>query len=314
MRQLAVPKCSCGSRTAAPTIEPARQQNLTYRTPRRTTGAAETGRFCSLIPGLGVKLSTIILAGPTVLSAVGACPPHDGVRRRWWINVESAVALRTLAKNRTISPPPPSRQGRLFPPCRGNPMISLCVLRGSLVHRPVELGSVDPHAVQNDRELPRDGDLGLAEAVSLGELGSPSLQSRPLGHASQQNAGRFEQIHAQHGVTALRDSAGPIDLPGGMASGRQSDIGANTSRSLEARRIVDRRLEAQCGDRADTRYGHEPADLHIMTRQPRRHSSRYSITLSERARSVAGTVRPSALAQLYWDLANTTYSSSNSSG
>jgi hypothetical protein len=26
-----------------------------------------------------VKLSAIILAGPTVLSAVGACPPHDGV-------------------------------------------------------------------------------------------------------------------------------------------------------------------------------------------------------------------------------------------
>jgi hypothetical protein len=29
---------------------------------------------------LGVKLSITILAGPTVLSAVGACPPHDGVR------------------------------------------------------------------------------------------------------------------------------------------------------------------------------------------------------------------------------------------
>src|SRR5262249_32038934 len=42
------------------------------------------GRYCSLIPGFGVKLSAIILAGPTVLSAVGACPPHDGVRRRWW--------------------------------------------------------------------------------------------------------------------------------------------------------------------------------------------------------------------------------------
>jgi hypothetical protein len=26
---------------------------------------------------------------------------------------------------------------------------------------PVELGSVDPHAVQNNRELARDGDLGL---------------------------------------------------------------------------------------------------------------------------------------------------------
>src|SRR5438445_563488 len=52
-----------------------------------------TRRCCSLIPGLGVKLSTTFLAGPTVLSAVGSCPPHYGVRRRWWINVESAVAL-----------------------------------------------------------------------------------------------------------------------------------------------------------------------------------------------------------------------------
>ena len=55
-------------------------------------------RLCSLIPGLGVKLSTIILAGPTVLSAVGACPPHDGVRRRWRINVASAVALSDARK------------------------------------------------------------------------------------------------------------------------------------------------------------------------------------------------------------------------
>src|SRR5215472_12735759 len=51
------------------------------------------GRCCSLIPGLDVKLSTTFLAGPTVLSAGGACPLHDGVRRRWWINVASAVSL-----------------------------------------------------------------------------------------------------------------------------------------------------------------------------------------------------------------------------
>jgi hypothetical protein len=30
------------------------------------------GRFCSLIPGSDVKLSALILAGSTVLSAVGA--------------------------------------------------------------------------------------------------------------------------------------------------------------------------------------------------------------------------------------------------
>src|SRR5213082_1239055 len=52
-----------------------------------------------------------------------------------------------------------------------------------------------------------------------------------------------------------------------MASGRQSDISPNTSLSLEAGRIVDRRLEAECGDRADTRHGHEPSDLRIITCQ-----------------------------------------------
>src|SRR5512132_3865345 len=52
-----------------------------------------------------------------------------------------------------------------------------------------------------------------------------------------------------------------------MASGRQSDISANTSRSLEAGRIVDRRLETERGDRTDTRYGHELSDLRIITCQ-----------------------------------------------
>ena len=47
---------------------------------RRYTAMSLHGRFSSLIPRLSVKLSTIILAGLTVLSAVGARPPHDGVR------------------------------------------------------------------------------------------------------------------------------------------------------------------------------------------------------------------------------------------
>jgi hypothetical protein len=58
-------------------------------------------RYASIVfsnSGSGVKLSTVILAGPTVLSAVGACPPHDGVRRRWRINVESAVTLSGARK------------------------------------------------------------------------------------------------------------------------------------------------------------------------------------------------------------------------
>jgi hypothetical protein len=34
--------------------------------------------------------------------------------------------FRALAKHRTISPPPPSRQGRLFPLYCGNRVISFC--------------------------------------------------------------------------------------------------------------------------------------------------------------------------------------------
>jgi hypothetical protein len=83
-----------------------------------------TGRLCSLIPGLGVKLSTIILAGPTVLSAVGACPPHDGVRRRWRINVASAVALSDARKKSDDLTTATVPAGTTFPACRENPVIS----------------------------------------------------------------------------------------------------------------------------------------------------------------------------------------------
>ena len=52
-----------------------------------------------------------------------------------------------------------------------------------------------------------------------------------------------------------------------MTPARQTDIGANASRSLEARRIVNRRLEAERGDWTNARRGHEPADLRIITGQ-----------------------------------------------
>src|SRR5215831_11982072 len=67
----------------------ARPNRLKFAAVRKSAN----GRLCSLIPGFGVKLSVNILAGSIVLSAVGASPPHDGVRRRWWINVASAVSL-----------------------------------------------------------------------------------------------------------------------------------------------------------------------------------------------------------------------------
>ena len=76
-------------------------------------------------------------------------------------------------------------------------------LGSNLLLRPVELGSIDPHAMQNDGELTGDRNLGLAEPVALGEPCSPSFERRPFRHAGQQHPGSFEQIHAEHGVTAL---------------------------------------------------------------------------------------------------------------
>jgi hypothetical protein len=130
----------------------------------------------------------IILAGPTVLSAVGVNPPHDGVRRRWRFNVAIAVALSDARKNLSNSPSPSSRLGRLFLPFGRNSVIRS--LGSNLLRRPVELGSIDPHAMQNDRELTRDRNLGLAEPVALGEPYPPSLHGGPRQH----NPGCFKQI------------------------------------------------------------------------------------------------------------------------
>jgi hypothetical protein len=65
-------------------------------------------------------------------------------------------------------------------------------LGSNLLLRPVELSSVDPHAMQNDRKLTGDRNLGLAEPAALGEPGSPSLHGGPFRDARQQNPGCFK--------------------------------------------------------------------------------------------------------------------------
>jgi hypothetical protein len=47
--------------------------------------------------------------------------------------------------------------------------ISVFLLLGGNLLRPVEFSSVDPHAMQDDRRLACDRNLGLAEPVALGE-------------------------------------------------------------------------------------------------------------------------------------------------
>src|SRR6478735_4576972 len=104
--------------------------------------------------------------------------------------LQSRSAFRALAKNRTNSPSPSSRQGRLFPAVEQD--LSILLLGSNLLLRPVELGPVDPHAMQNDCELARNRDLGLAEPVALDELHAPGLRGGPFWDAGQQNPGCFK--------------------------------------------------------------------------------------------------------------------------
>src|ERR1700730_4475211 len=133
----------------------------------------------------------IVLAGPTVLSAVGVSPPHDGVRGRWRFNVAIAVApsdARKKSVELTIAIVP---AGTSVPAVgRNSVMPSL----GSNLRRPVELGSTAPDAMQNDGGLTCDRNLGLAEPVALGEPYPPSLHGGPFWDARQQNPGCFKQI------------------------------------------------------------------------------------------------------------------------
>src|SRR5215475_2458689 len=89
--------------------------------------------------------------------------------------LQARSPCRTLAKNLAISPPPPSRQGRHFPLCRGSPWFSLCVLRRSLLFGPVELGSVEPHPMQDDGQLACNSYLCFAEPICALRASSPNL-------------------------------------------------------------------------------------------------------------------------------------------
>jgi len=96
--------------------------------------------------------------------------------------LQSRSPFRTHAKNLSNSPSPSSRLGRLFLPFGRNSVMPS--LGSNLLLRPVELGSVDPHAMQNDRKLTRDRNLGLAQPVALGEPYPQAFRQTILGRAS----------------------------------------------------------------------------------------------------------------------------------
>src|SRR5262249_2399208 len=118
--------------------------------------------------------------------------------------------------------------------------------------------------MQNDGKLSSEGNLGFAQAASLRKPDAPGFERRPLCYAGEQDIGSLVEVTSQQLVAAFRDSAAPVDLARGVSAGRQSDIGSDASRTLEAGGIVDRRKEAKSRDCADARCCHEPSYLAKM--------------------------------------------------
>ena len=99
--------------------------------------------------------------------------------------LQSRLAFRTLAKKSdelTIAIVP---AGTSFPPLGRISVFSLLVLL-----RPVELGPVDPHAMQNDREL-TSGPLPWPCGTRCAWRALPPGLHGPFRDAGQQNPGCF---------------------------------------------------------------------------------------------------------------------------
>src|SRR6516162_6804954 len=122
--------------------------------------------------------------------------------------------------------------------------------------------------MQNDGKLSSNGNLGFAQATSLGKPDTPCFECRPFCYTGEQHIGCLVEITPQHFIAAFRDSAGPVDLAGCVSPGCKPNIGSDTSRFSEASGVVDRSKKAKRRDWADPRCGHEPSHLSIIARPP----------------------------------------------
>ena len=87
----------------------------------------------------------------------------------------------------------------------------------------------------------------------------PTAKAESIATRALPRRGNFAASYRRIG-----DSARPVDLAGCVSAGRQSRIGSDASRPLEASGVVDRRKEAKSRYGADARCCHEPSDLTIV--------------------------------------------------
>jgi hypothetical protein len=83
--------------------------------------------------------------------------------------------------------------------------------------------------MQDDGKLSRHRHFGLAQPAPLGQPHASGLEREPFRIARQQDIGGPVEIASQHGITAFRDAARPVNLAGCATPGCQSGIGAHTA-------------------------------------------------------------------------------------
>src|SRR3954465_8309159 len=129
-------------------------------------------------------------AGPTVLSAVGTRPPHDGSSSEPAFQCGSRGPRAAATKSTEWPNPRPGRDASTRPkggrePTRGSshagPPTPVPTTSGRRVRRRVEGRSRLQHRVHDHRQLARDRDRGALEADLLLQLEAPAPQRAPFG-------------------------------------------------------------------------------------------------------------------------------------
>ena len=149
-------------------------------------------------------------------SALG--PPHDGVRRARRPNL-----FRDLQGSRPLAPA--SKRDRLAHRPHGDDLFRWCgFLHGSwfassgrstcdcldgrsnvVFLAKAELGIVDPHAMQDRRELAGDRDASSRHPAMFGDLHAPCSQGRPFLAANEQRVGGFVERRAHQFIATSAD-------------------------------------------------------------------------------------------------------------
>ncbi len=148
------------------------------------------------------------------------------------------------------------------PPNRAEPVLRRAIQtarsRGrSDLLAPAELGAVQPHAVQDRRQLARDRDDRALHPAPAGDGHAPCFQAAPLLRANKERLGALEQCGPHHRVTAFRHVSAVVSLARRISLRRQTKVRADQPRLREPGRNVHGGLERQSDHRSDTGRRHQ---------------------------------------------------------